>query len=76
MIDSMAREDAKPSIFLIAGSRDFLSLRQDTEQLSERLDRAGFSIRYRTLDGGHDWQLWADALPDALMFLGDALRAR
>lgn len=76
MIDSMAREDAKPSIFLIAGSRDFPSLRQDTEQLSERLDRAGFSIRYRTLDGGHDWQLWADALPDALMFLSDALRAR
>ncbi|MBL8691397.1 MAG: hypothetical protein JNL04_19980 [Rhodospirillaceae bacterium] len=76
MIESMAREDVKPSIFLIAGSRDFPSLRQDTEQLSERLDRAGFSIRYRILDGGHDWQLWADALPDALTFLGDALRAR
>lgn len=76
MIDAMAREDVKPSIFLIAGSRDFPSLRQDTEQFSERLDRAGFAIRYHTLDGGHDWKLWADALPDALTFLGSAFSAR
>lgn len=76
LIDAMARETAKPSIFLMAGSRDFPSLRQDTKQFSEHLGQAGFSIRYQIFDGGHDWQLWAAALPEALRFLGGVFKAR
>jgi len=76
LIDLMAKERRKPSILLVTGSRDFPSIRHDTEQFSERLDRGGFSIRYQTLDGGHDWQLWAAVLPDALRFLGGAFVKR
>lgn len=73
MIDGMAKESAKPSVFLVVGSRDFPNLRSDTEELSARLNRAGLATRYEMKEGGHDWQLWAAALPDVLRYLGGAL---
>jgi len=74
MIDALSKESSKPSLLLVVGSRDFPSLQSDTEELSVRLKRAGFATRYEMTEGGHDWQLWAAALPEVLRHLGGALR--
>lgn len=57
----------RPRVFLSWGSSDPLA--QANRVLAERLRGTGIDVTERELPGGHDWDFWNAALPQALDWL-------
>lgn len=58
----------RPRVFLACGNADPFAY--PNRVLADRLRGAGLEVEYRELAGGHDWDLWNAALPQALDWLG------
>lgn len=58
----------RPRVFLACGNADPLAY--PNRVLADRLRGVGLEVEYRELAGGHDWDLWNAALPQALDWLG------
>lgn len=58
----------RPRVFMACGNADPLA--GPNRVLADRLRGIGLEVEYRELDGGHDWDLWNNALPQALDWLG------
>ncbi|MCB1007280.1 MAG: esterase family protein [Acidobacteria bacterium] len=72
-----AAETLPLPVFLTAGDDDRLDgLLQGTLDLHLALRAAGLPSELRILDGGHGWDVWSAALPDALLAFSRIARAR
>jgi len=64
-------------VSLTAGDDDRLEgLLEGALDLHLALRAAGLSSELRIIDGGHGWDVWSAALPDALVFFSRVARAR
>lgn len=57
----------RPRVFMACGNNDPLA--EANRQLAAKLQGTGLDVTYRELAGGHDWNLWNQALPRALDWL-------
>lgn len=57
----------RPRVFMACGNQDPLA--EANRVLSERLRGIGLDVTYHELQGGHDWNLWNQALPRAIDWL-------
>ena len=56
--------------YLLSGEHDELGIALHTARLFERLrSHQPESAELHIVDGGHEWAVWREALPDALRFL-------
>ena len=58
----------RPRVFIACGNAD--PLLEPNRQLAQRMRDTGLDVTWRELNGGHDWDLWNAALPQALDWLG------
>lgn len=56
-----------PRVFMVCGSSDPLS--HPNRVLADRMRATGLQVEYREFAGGHDWEFWNAALPQALDWL-------
>lgn len=61
-----------PAIYLLAGEQDDYSLEQ-TSKFAEELKARGANYEFDTFPGGHNWDFWAEHLPDFLTFASEHL---
>lgn len=57
----------RPRVFMACGNQDPLA--EANRILAERLRGIGLDVTYHELQGGHDWNLWNQALPRAIDWL-------
>ncbi len=57
----------RPRVFMACGNQDPLA--QANRVLADKLRGIGLDVQYHELDGGHDWNLWNQALPQAIAWL-------
>jgi len=57
-------------IYLACGDDDYFDLHHGAIALFLALERIGANLELRITDGGHIWEVWARALPEALAFVG------
>ncbi len=57
----------RPRVFMACGNQDPLA--QANRVLADKLRGTGLDVQYHELAGGHDWDLWNEALPRALDWL-------
>ena len=57
----------RPRVFMACGDQDPLA--SANRMLAERLRGTGLDVTYHELHGGHDWNLWNQALPQAMDWL-------
>ena len=57
----------RPRIFMASGNQDPLT--PANRVLADRMRGTGLDVTYHELQGGHDWNLWNQALPMALDWL-------
>ncbi len=56
-----------PAIYLLAGDQDSYSLEQ-TSEFADELKARGAYYEFNTFSGGHNWDFWAQHVPDFLTF--------
>ena len=56
-----------PRIFMSCGNQDPLA--EPNRVLAGRMRDTGLDVTYHEMDGGHDWDFWNAALPEALNWL-------
>jgi S-formylglutathione hydrolase FrmB len=69
MIDALTAAKDPPPVFLTVGDQDRYKLYLDTFEMFRRLREKGLSVEMRMTGGDHDWDTWAAALPEALVFV-------
>ncbi|WP_418740482.1 alpha/beta hydrolase-fold protein, partial [Enorma sp.] len=57
----------RPRVFMAWGSSDPLA--PPNRELATRLRDTGIDVETREMEGGHDWDFWNVALPQALDWL-------
>ena len=57
----------RPRVFMASGNQDPLT--PANRILADRMRGTGLDVTYHELQGGHDWNLWNQALPMALEWL-------
>lgn len=57
----------RPRVFMACGSSD--SLAYPNRVLADRMRATGLQVEHREMPGGHDWEFWNMALPQALDWL-------
>ncbi len=57
----------RPRIFMSCGSEDPLA--EPNRVLAQRMRDTGLDVTYHEMRGGHDWDFWNAALPEALDWL-------
>ncbi len=57
----------RPRVFMACGNQDPLA--QANRVLADKLRGIGLDVTYHELGGGHDWNLWNQALPRAIDWL-------
>ena len=57
----------RPRIFMSCGNQDPLA--EPNRVLARRMRDTGLDVTYHEMDGGHDWDFWNAALPEALNWL-------
>ena len=57
----------RPRIFMSCGSEDPLA--EPNRVLAQRMRDTGLDVTYHEMSGGHDWDFWNAALPEALDWL-------
>lgn len=57
----------RPRVFMACGDRDPLA--PANRMLADKIRSIGLDVTYHELQGGHDWDLWNRALPEALDWL-------
>ena len=58
----------RPRVYMTCGTSD--PLLTPNRALAERLRGTGLDVTYREGNGGHDWDFWNEALPQALDWVG------
>lgn len=69
LLDALAKAKDPPPVFLTVGDQDRYKLYMDTFEMFHRLREAGVAVEMRMTGGDHDWDTWAAALPEALIFI-------
>ena len=67
MAEDCAQKGTMPSIFMSCGSEDPLA--EPNRVLARRMRDTGLDVTYHEMTGGHDWEFWNAALPEALDWL-------
>ncbi len=57
----------RPCVFMACGDRDPLA--PANRMLADKIRSIGLNVTHHELQGGHDWDLWNRALPEALDWL-------
>ena len=57
----------RPRIFMTCGNQDPLA--EPNRILAQRMRDTGLDVTYHEMSGGHDWDFWNAALPEALNWL-------
>ena len=57
----------RPRIFMTCGNQDPLA--EANRMLAGRMRDTGLDVTYHEMHGGHDWDFWNSALPEALNWL-------
>ena len=57
----------RPRIFMTCGNQDPLA--EANRMLAGRMRDTGLDVTYHEMNGGHDWDFWNAALPEALNWL-------
>ena len=57
----------RPRIFMSCGNQDPLA--EPNRVLARRMRDTGLDVTYHEMNGGHDWEFWNSALPEALNWL-------
>lgn len=57
----------RPRVFMACGNQDPLT--PANRYLADKLRGTGIDVTYHELQGGHDWNLWNQALPQAMDWL-------
>ena len=57
----------RPRIFMSCGNQDPLA--EPNRVLARRMRDTGLDVTYHEMSGGHDWEFWNSALPEALNWL-------
>jgi enterochelin esterase family protein len=67
---AMSHSAQLPAIYLTCGEQDRYHLDREQAVMAERLEEMKIPVETALRPGDHDWDTWAKALPDALVFLG------
>ncbi len=68
-IDSYKSQAMKVPLYINSGDHDALDIAYHSAVLFQSLFKhQPNAIEYRVVDGGHDWKVWTETLPEALEF--------